>query len=126
MADDNANADERLYSIGVRDYAAAPSSNTAPTTRRTSVSSEDTMSRNQEQQSSYASMQASQGSLQSQGDSSVRRPRARQDYGMGDSAIHHQSTSPKSIPSMTFADQCLVQARCRGAQVEAEVEVLVD
>lgn len=87
MADDNL-PDERLYAIDVRDYAAATLAppSTAPTTRRTSVSSEGTMSRNQEQeqQSSYGSMQASQGSLQSQGDNTVRRPRPRQDYGMAE------------------------------------------
>ena len=102
MADDNASTDERLYSIGVHDYAAAPTNTTttAPDTRRTSVSSAGTMSRNQEQQSSYASMQASQGSL-SQGDNTVRRPRARQDYGMADNVLHVQSIVSASWYKLT-------------------------
>ena len=74
--------------VDVHDYAEYLS--TAPTTRRTSVATEE-MSRNQqeaaERQSAYASMQASQSSLQSQtGDGAqgtTRRPRTRQqDYGM--------------------------------------------
>ncbi|KAF7194812.1 Low affinity vacuolar monovalent cation/H(+) antiporter [Pseudocercospora fuligena] len=104
MADDNASTDERLYSIGVHDYAAAPSNTTttAPDTRRTSVSSAGTMSRNQEQQSSYASMQASQGSL-SQGDNTVRRPRARQDYGsmQGSSSGGGGGGSSRLTPQVT-------------------------
>ncbi|EME76968.1 calcium permease family membrane transporter GPCR family [Pseudocercospora fijiensis CIRAD86] len=104
MADDSASTDERSYSIGVHDYAAVPSNTTtaAPNTRRTSVSSAGTMSRNQEQQSSYASMQASQGSL-SQADSTLRRPRARQDYGSmhGSSSGGGGGTSSRLTPQVT-------------------------
>ncbi|USW55513.1 Putative calcium/proton exchanger, sodium/calcium exchanger membrane region [Septoria linicola] len=100
--------DERptTTNVDVRDYAEYLS--TAPTTRRTSVSTEE-MSRNQqeaaERQSSYASMQASQASLQSQpGDASqgtTRPPRPRQqDYGsmQGSSTSGGQGGSTRATP----------------------------
>ncbi|KXS94946.1 hypothetical protein AC578_6129 [Pseudocercospora eumusae] len=89
MADDNASADERLYTT-----------TTAPGTRRTSLSSVGTMSRNQDQHSSYASMQASQGSL-SQADNTLRRPRPRQDYGSMQGSSSGGGASTRLSPQVT-------------------------
>ncbi|PIA97627.1 Low affinity vacuolar monovalent cation/H(+) antiporter [Cercospora beticola] len=92
-------ADGRPTTTDAQDHADFLS--TAPTTRRSSVVTEE-MSRSQhdaaERQSSYADMQASQASLQSQAgeaaQGTTRRPRARhQDYGS------MQGSSTSAVPS---------------------------
>lgn len=77
MADDNTSANNHLERVSTRDYA--QTTNTQPSTRRTSTSSAGMSfpNRPSEQQSS---MQASQSSLQSEG--TTRRSRPRLDYGM--------------------------------------------
>lgn len=91
-------ADGRPTTTDVQDHADFLS--TAPTTRRSSVVTEE-MSRSQhdaaERQSSYADMQASQASLQSQAgeatQGTTRRPRARhQDYGMDSRSSNCKTT----------------------------------
>ncbi|KAM3421415.1 hypothetical protein BST61_g1809 [Cercospora zeina] len=108
---DSLTSDGRPTAVDAQDHADFLS--TAPTTRRSSVATEE-MSRSQhdaaERQSSYADIQASQASLQSQaGDgsqSTARRPRARhQDYGSmqgsSTSAIPSGGRTPQAPPQQT-------------------------
>ncbi|EME41213.1 hypothetical protein DOTSEDRAFT_73587 [Dothistroma septosporum NZE10] len=98
----------QLPAVDTYDYAQHSTANTAPSTRRTSTSSfgmSNASRPGESQQQSYTSMQASQGSLQSDG--AERRSRPRLNYGtvQGSSTTTGGGRSHTQIQAQTSAQQ---------------------